>query len=103
MSNGEIIKKLQSHFDTLMQIVPEEEIELWFARDLQDSLGYARWKNFITVILRAITSCKTTGCNPNDHFRDVTKMINLGQGSRASHRRFYAHSLRLLSDVFFLC
>lgn len=77
----EIIKKLQSLFDAMTQVLPEEEIEFWFARDLQEPLGYSRWENFITAIKRAIDSCQTTGCDPNDHFRGVTKKVNLGSGS----------------------
>ena len=82
MSNGEIIKKLQSHFDSLANTIPEEPIEFWFARDLQEPLGYSRWENFITTIIRAIESCKTTGCDLNDHFRDATKMISTGKGAK---------------------
>lgn len=54
MSQGEIIKKLQSHFDSLTNTLPEESVEFWFARDLQEPLGYAKWENFITTIIRAI-------------------------------------------------
>ncbi len=75
---GEIIQRLQSCFDALIQSVPTEEIEFWFARDLQEPLGYLRWENFLTAIQRAIESCQTTGYDPNDHFRGVTKMINRG-------------------------
>ncbi len=81
MSNRETIKRLQSHFDSLAQNLPGEEIEFWFARDLQEPLGYTRWENFMAVLERSITSCKTTGYNPNDHFRGVTKMIALGKGA----------------------
>lgn len=88
MSSGEIIKKLQSHFDSLAQSIPEEGIEFWFARDLQEPLGYARWENFITTIMRAIESCKTTGCDPNDHFRGVTKMISLGKSAERAIEDF---------------
>lgn len=42
MSNSEVIQKLQSDFDSLAQLTPEEGIEFWFARDLQDPLGYAK-------------------------------------------------------------
>ena len=66
---------MKSHFDTLAQTIPGEEIEFWFARDLQNPLGYSRWENFITAIKRAIESCQTTGCDPGDHFRGVTKMV----------------------------
>jgi len=76
---GEIIKKLQSCFDALAQRIPGEEIEFWFARDLQEPLGYSRWENFMTAIQRAIASCQTTGYDPNDHFRGVTKMVDSGQ------------------------
>jgi len=78
---GEGVKKLQSHFDALAQNVPGEEIEFWFARDLQKSLGYTRWENFTTAIQRAIESCQTTGYEPNDHFRGITKMVSLGSGA----------------------
>jgi DNA-damage-inducible protein D len=81
VSSTEIIEKLQSHFDALVQKIPEEEIEFWFARDLQEPLGYLRWENFMTAIQRAIASCETTGYDPNDHFRGVTKMVSLGSGS----------------------
>jgi hypothetical protein len=45
-----------------------------------ESLGYVRGENFQTSIQRAITSCETTGYEPNDHFQGVTKMVKLGSG-----------------------
>lgn len=30
-----------------------EQVEVWFARDLQPQLGYARWENFESAIHRA--------------------------------------------------
>ncbi len=85
---GEIVKKLQSRFDALAQNVPGEEIEFWFARDLQEPLGYLRWENFLIAIERAIASCKTTGYEPNDHFRGVTKMVPVGSGAERSIEDF---------------
>lgn len=58
----------------------EDGIEYWLARDLQHLLGYDRWENFETTILRAITSCKSAQSEPDNHFRDVTKMITIGKG-----------------------
>jgi DNA-damage-inducible protein D len=75
------IIKLQNQFDDLSRQMPETDMEFWFARDLQEPLGYARWENFITAIRRAIESCKTTGYEPDDHFRGVTKMVALGSGA----------------------
>jgi DNA-damage-inducible protein D len=70
-------------FDALAQTIPgQTAVEFWFARDLQEPLGYVRWESFCEVIKRAIDSCKTTGYNPSDHFRDVTKMVPLGSGSQ---------------------
>lgn len=88
MSNSEIIRKMQSHFDSLAKTLPEESIEFWFARDLQEPLGYAKWENFLTTIMRAVESCKTTGCDPNDHFRGVRKMIGLGKGAERAIEDF---------------
>jgi DNA-damage-inducible protein D len=59
-----------------------EQIEVWFARELQDLLGYARWENFLVAIQRAIDSCKSQNINVDDHFREVTKMIDLGKGGK---------------------
>lgn len=80
--NTDMIEKMQSRFDALAQHVPDQEIEFWFARDLQEPLGYARWENFLTAINRAIDSCTSTGYDPNHHFRGVTKLIPTGKGAQ---------------------
>ena len=59
----------------------KEQVEVWFARDLQNVLGYARWENFLTAINRAVESCKSQNINVDDHFREVTKMIKLAKGA----------------------
>lgn len=59
----------------------KEKVEIWTARDLQKILGYARWENFTTAIKRAAEACKSSGNNVDDHFREVTKMVELGSGS----------------------
>lgn len=76
-----IVPQLTARFDELSQRLPDEGIEFWFARDLMEPLGYARWENFTTAIQRAIDSCKSTGYNVSDHFRGVTKMVRLGRGA----------------------
>ena len=75
------IQALKQRFDALSQRTPEENVEFWFARELMEPLGYARWENFQTAIARAIESCKTTGYDESDHFRGVTKMVRLGSGA----------------------
>ena len=44
--NTELIQQMQRQFDSIAQILPEENIEFWFARDLQNPLGYARREKF---------------------------------------------------------
>jgi DNA-damage-inducible protein D len=80
--NKLILHKLQSQFDVLSHMVPNESVEFWFARELQEPLGYAKWERFKDTIYRAITSCETTGYKVDDHFRGVTKMIGIGKGGQ---------------------
>jgi DNA-damage-inducible protein D len=77
----EKIDSLKNKFDNIIHKT-EENFEFWNARELQELLGYKRWENFETTINRAITSCKTTGIEPLDHFREVTKMICLAKGAK---------------------
>lgn len=83
------LQRINQHkktFDEIQQFITSEDgseqIEVWFARELQELLGYARWENFIVAINRAVDSCKTQGINVDDHFREVTKMVALGSGSK---------------------
>ena len=52
--DNQSLSQLQQRFDALVHRVPDEDIEFWFARELQEPLGYARWENFLTTIQRAI-------------------------------------------------
>ena len=66
----------------------QEQVEVWFARDLQKVLGYARWENFLTAINRAVESCNSQNVSVDDHFREVTKMVKLGSGSEREIKDF---------------
>ena len=73
------IQQYKSTFDLIAKDIKDDEgnsIEVWYARELQQVLGYARWENFVVAIGRALESCKTLGINVDDHFREVTKMIS---------------------------
>ncbi len=80
------INKHKQSFDNIQQYIisddHKEQIEVWFARELQELLGYVRWENFLVAIGRAIDSCKSQGINVDDHFREVTKMVTLGSGAK---------------------
>jgi len=80
------IQQYKNSFDSITRYISNdndsEHVEVWFARDLQNILGYARWENFTVAIHRAVDSCKTQGVNIDDHFREVTKMIEIGKGGK---------------------
>ncbi len=76
----EIIKYLTSDFESYANQT-KNEIEFWFARDLQHLLGYTEWRNFNKVINKAKTSCETTGHLIVDHFVDVNKTIDMPKGA----------------------
>ncbi|WP_287640677.1 DNA damage-inducible protein D [Bacteroides sp.] len=83
------IQRINQHkqtFDEIMHFIKSdddhEEVEVWFARELQTVLGYSRWENFQVAIGRAVESCKSQGINIDDHFREVTKMVTLGSGAK---------------------
>ena len=74
------ITKLNSSFEEFAY--EQDGIEYWLARELQELLGYADWRNFFNAIDRAKESCKTSGEAVSDHFVDVNKMIELGKGGQ---------------------
>ena len=85
------IQEYKSAFDSIAKLIKDDDentIEVWYARELQQVLGYARWENFGIAIYRAMESCKTLGINVDDHFREVTKMVQLGSGSHREVQDF---------------
>ena len=78
--NGKsIVTKLQRTFEESAQ--KAEGIEFWFARDLQNLLGYDKWENFLNAVEKAKITCKNSKFNINDHFPDVRKMVKIGSGA----------------------
>lgn len=73
----DIIRNLTKDFESYSNKT-ENEIEFWFARDLQILLGYAEWRNFTKVINKARTACETAGHQVSDHFVEANKMIKIG-------------------------
>ncbi len=77
----ETVESLTNSFEDFSHTT-EEGIEFWFARDLQQLLGYSEWRNFNNVIIKAKTSCEVSDNNISDHFVDINKMVKLGSGSQ---------------------
>lgn len=85
------IQQYKNAFDLIAKEIKDDAnntIEVWYARELQQVLGYTRWENFVVAISRAIESCKTLKINVDDHFREVTKMVLLGSGSQRKVQDF---------------
>ncbi len=74
------IERLIALFEDAAQ--NEDGVEFWYARDLQELLGYSSsWQNFSKVIEKAKKSCELTGYKIIDHFNDVIKMVPIGSGA----------------------
>ena len=59
-----------------------KNLECWSARELQEILGYAEWRNFLKVIAKAKAACENADVKVTDHFVEVNKMIEIGKGGQ---------------------
>lgn len=59
-----------------------EGVECWSARDLQNILGYAQWRNFKNVIDKAEKSCEQAGEEAKNHFAEFSKKVEIGSGAQ---------------------
>ena len=71
---------LKSPFEKIKRI-SEDGYEYWSARDLGKLLEYTQWRNFENVISKAKISCKNNTEDVNNHFADVSNMVELGSGA----------------------
>ncbi|NDE90680.1 MAG: DNA damage-inducible protein D [Alphaproteobacteria bacterium] len=74
--NNEMVTDLHKSFEDIAK--NENGVTYWLARDIQPLLDYTRWENFETAIERAKNACKTAGQPIDNHFREVTKMVDIG-------------------------
>ena len=76
----EIIQNLAYNFEDYSRTT-ENGIEFWFARDLQQLLGYSEWRNFQKVIIKSKITCEASNNLINDHFVDTNKTIQMPKGA----------------------
>lgn len=62
----------------------ENGIEYWTARELFPLLGYSRWESFDEVIKRSAKSALNAGQIVENHFQQLTKMVDIGSSSKRS-------------------
>lgn len=84
------IASLKRLFDEIAHthVDNSDSVEYWFARELQQLLGYSRWEDFEKAVQRGITACENTGVPIENHFREVPKMVRLGSGSQREVRDY---------------
>jgi DNA-damage-inducible protein D len=56
--------------------------EYWESRDLAEVLDYTQYRNFEAVVAKARLACFNSGHRIEDHFADVSKMVDIGSGAQ---------------------
>lgn len=74
-----IITKLQKNFEDYAN--NKDGVDFWFARDLQNLLGYVEWRKFQGVIEKAKEACKNAKYEVFDHFVGAAKTIDMPKGA----------------------
>jgi DNA-damage-inducible protein D len=64
-------------------------VEYWRAREIQGLLGYKTWENFEAAIARGMESCRESGGDVQKHFRETTKMVDIGSGAKRPTRDYF--------------
>ncbi|MFZ1986797.1 MAG: DNA damage-inducible protein D [Desulfatitalea sp.] len=80
----EISKKVGGHASPFERIkrTSDAGMEFWSSRDFSVVLGYGDYRNFEGVIEKAKIACFNSGHRVEDHFVDVTEMIEIGKGGQ---------------------
>jgi DNA-damage-inducible protein D len=51
MMKKELITRLHGDFESHAH--EQDGVEFWYARELQELLGYSKWRNFLVVVEKA--------------------------------------------------
>ncbi len=76
----EFIEYTEQNFENIKHVNEYGE-EYWLARELQVVLEYSQWRRFSEAVERAKSACLNSGFDPDDHFADVGKMVEIGSGA----------------------
>ncbi len=64
-------------------------VEYWSSRDFARVLQYEDYRNFEQAIERARAACFNSGQRIEDHFGDITEMIEIGKGGMRAVKTVY--------------
>ena len=78
--SGDTIGQLIAAFEDASQM-DGGGVEFWSARDLQRLLDYSDYRNFLKTVEKAQDACANSGHRVEDHFVDVTEMVEIGSGA----------------------
>ena len=62
--------------------IDEKGNEYWSARELGKILKYGEYRKFLPVINKAVTSCRNSNQNVDDHFVQVDEMVKIGSNAK---------------------
>ena len=78
----DLIAKLHTNFETIVRREADSGTEFWWARELQELLGYAKREGFAKVIEKAKTPCQNSwSCA----FQPTAKRLHNTAQGRAAH------------------
>jgi DNA-damage-inducible protein D len=70
-----------SAFVSIRRVDPRG-VECWSSREFAEALGYSDLRNFQAVLDKAKLACLNSGQPVEDHFVDITEMIQVGKGAQ---------------------
>ncbi|HBA36375.1 TPA: DNA damage-inducible protein D [Candidatus Falkowbacteria bacterium] len=72
---------INNYFNDFNKFVYEVDgLEFWFARDLQNLLGYSKWENFLNIIEKAKIACANSNIKVDDHFAYTVRAVDMPNG-----------------------
>ncbi len=76
-----LIAEEYRRFEDIKQI-REDGSEFWSARELAVALNYTQWRNFNSVIKKAMIACENSGHDILYDFAEVSKIVEAGAASK---------------------
>lgn len=86
MENNELVnvtvkQSITSYLDKIKKR-DQRGFDYWHARDLQNPLGYADWRNFKNAIDKAKMTCSSIGEDISHHFGDINRIMAYEYGDK---------------------